>query len=105
MTMGFEKTVVELEGREYPLTIKGFGRSKVLALSFYLRGGEDYGHNAEMRKLEALADSGEVLILRDRRHGALYGTITDNVSVEPQGKGFVVGFTFAGTDYDVEAGI
>ncbi|MDR1706323.1 MAG: hypothetical protein LBS19_16825, partial [Clostridiales bacterium] len=105
MAMGFEKTVVELEGREYPLTIKGFGRSKVLAMSFYLRGGEEYGHNADLRKLEALANSGEVLILRDRRHGALYGTITGDLSVSPDRGGFNVGFAFTRTDYDVEAGL
>jgi hypothetical protein len=105
IAMGFEKTVLQMEGREYPLTVKGFGRSKVITCSFYLRGGEEYGHNADLRRLEALANSGETLILRDRRHGALYGAITGDVSAAPEIGGYVVGFTFTRTDYDVEAGL
>ena len=108
---GFERALVQLQGREYPLAVRGTARTKVLSLTYYLgdgvwRGdGENYGSAAYLRRLEELAGSGDTLILRDRRYGTLYGAVTGDINVTPDTGGYTVSFNFSVTDYDVEAGL
>lgn len=57
---------------------------------------------AERVRLEELAAAGNILLLRDWRYGAIFGTIDGNVAASIETKGFIVSFSFRQCDYGEE---
>jgi hypothetical protein len=100
MAFGAETATVKLEGRPYPVAVKGQTRTRTVSYSLYCTLHELY-------RLEELAAAGNVLVLREPRYGTRYGVITGNISVTPEAKSdkgeFTAGFTFTVTDYQEEA--
>jgi len=95
-----EKSLTKFAGREKPVLQLGMHTEKTINLAFYIT-------LAEYNKLEKLAKSNKVLILRDRQLGVIYGAITDGITVVNNGfsEDCNVRFNFTETDYNQEAKI
>jgi len=95
-----DKTITNFAGREKPVLQIGVHHKRRAILAFYVS-------HTDRDKLEALAKSESVLILRDWRLGVLYGTITDGIVATADGFSdhVQVQFTFTETDYSEEVEI
>ena len=94
-----EKSLTHFAGREKPVLQVGTHTDRSLSLSFYVS-------LAERGKLEELAKSGNVLILRDWRLGLIFGTITGGIRAASDGiNSCQVSFNFTECDYDLEVEI
>lgn len=91
----FEKSLTQFVGRKWPVLQVGEHSNKSLSLSFYCS-------IAEYERLEQLHASEKVLILRDWRLGAVFGTIDGSISARRETDGCVVGFVFTQVDFDEE---
>lgn len=94
--LSYEKAIVPVVGRRFPLFENGKSRRQEITYVFYC----DF--NA-VKRLKEFAGSGKTLVLRDKRHGTVYGTLGDTLNVTPETRnGFIVSFAFTQTDYNVE---
>lgn len=99
MSFEAEKTLTQFVGRKSPVLQVGEVTGKSIAFSFYCSV-------ADYERLEALAQSEKVLLLRDWRVGALCGTITAGPQAKAQGLDTcIVTFTFTQTFYDEEVAL
>jgi len=91
-THEFENVIVPIAGRDYPLSQTGRHKNKIIDYAFYC-------NENEKNHLLKLAESGKTLILRDKRHGVIYGTLGDTITVQPaQRNGYITTFTFTQTE-------
>jgi hypothetical protein len=93
-----EKTFTLFVGRKSPVVQLGDHVAKSLSYSFYC--GE-----AEREILEEYSESGEPLVIRDRRFGTVYGQIDGEITDAPAPTlgGTVVSFAVRQMDYQDEA--
>jgi len=89
------QTLTHFQGRSRPVLQVGQHTDKSVSFSFYV-------HLDDCKRLESLAQSGEVLILRDPRHGVIYGTISGLVKMQSDGFSAhnIVSFTFAESSFE-----
>jgi len=99
-TFDAEKSLTRFEGREMPVLQAGRHNSNSIALSFYCS-------RATYEQLKTLATSDKVLLMRDKQHGSIFGTIYGSISTRRREAldGFVVSFTFVEVDYNQEVDI
>jgi len=99
-TFGVEKSLTNFIGRKKPVMQIGEHTGKVISFSFYCSRDVH-------AQLECLAESGTVLLMRDKRHGSIYGTITGSISARLHEvlDGFIISFTFSETDFAQEVAI
>ena len=95
-----EKTLTHFAGREKPVLQMGTHTSRDANLAFYV-------NLSDLERLEELAQSGQVLILRDWRLGVIFGTITGGIGGNAAGFGnhAQVSFSFTETDFPQEVEI
>jgi hypothetical protein len=99
-TFETEKTLTKFVGREKRVLQVGQQHNNSVALSFYC-SRETY------ERLKNLAISGNVLLMRDKQHGSIFGTIYGSISTRRREAldGFVVSFTFVEVDFQQEVDI
>lgn len=95
ISFGFEKTLTQFVGREFPVLQVGEHANKSLSLSFYCS-------IADYERLEEMHRSYNVLLLRDWRLGSIYGTINGTLSTNRETNGYIVSFVFSRVDFDEE---
>jgi len=95
-----EKTLTNFIGRPSPVLQVGEHKTRSDYLAFYCT------HRAYKRLL-ALQNSGKPLLLRDKRLGSVYGTITGSLSTRQNEvlDGFQVAFNFTQIDHPLEVAI
>jgi len=99
-TFAAEKSLTQFTGRSKPVLQVGEHTSNSISFSFYC------SRNAHER-LKKLAESGKVLLMRDKRHGSIFGTIAGSITTRLIAvlDGFVVSFAFTEVDFRQEVDI
>jgi hypothetical protein len=98
IAVGVEKTLTQFIGRERPVLQVGERTERLKTFSFFCEKGE-------WQRMEELHRSKNVLVLRDRELGVMFGVIQGSLSARTVLDGYIISFTFAETYYREEVDI